>query len=61
MPWDLIHTMAAQLLEMTLKGYTMQYMARFAHATGLEIDLDMAVGPVVVPDANSSTRRRLRR
>ncbi|CAF9913601.1 MAG: hypothetical protein HETSPECPRED_001607 [Heterodermia speciosa] len=60
-PWDLIHTMAAQLLQMTLKGYTMQYIARFAHATGLEIDLDMAVGSVVISDANSSTRRRLRR
>ena len=43
-PWDLIHTIAAQMLKMTLKGYTMQYIAKFVHATGLEIDIDMAVG-----------------
>ena len=43
-PWDLIHTIAGQMLQMTLKGYTMQYMAKFVHATGLEIDIDMAVG-----------------
>ena len=60
-PWELIHTMAAQLLEMTLKGYTMQYIAKFVHPTGLEIDVDMAVGSIIEPDANSSSRRKMRR
>ena len=60
-PWDLIHAVAMQMLEMTLRGYTMQYIAKFVHATGLEINMDMVVGSVPEPDASSSTRGRLRR
>ncbi|KAG6999403.1 hypothetical protein G7Y79_00035g070750 [Physcia stellaris] len=58
-PWDLLHTIATEMLESTMRGYTGQYIAKFVHADGLEIDLDMAVGaagPVDAQDALSSSR-----
>ena len=57
-PWDLLQTMATEMLEFTMKGYTGQYLAKFVHAEGMEIELDMAVGaagPVAAQDTLSSS------
>lgn len=63
-PWDLLHTIATEMLEFTMKGYTAQYIAKFVHAEGWEIDLDMAVGaagPVAAQDTLSSNGGSSRR
>ena len=55
---------ALEMLEFSMKGYTGQYIAKFVHAGGLEINLDMAVGPqgpALPSDAFSSSSRPSRR
>ena len=58
-----MYGIASQMLEATLKGYTGQFVAFYIHASGIEIQVDMAVdsvGPSQMPDTLSDTGRRYR-
>ena len=53
-PWILVHTVASQMLQATLRGFATQFSMQFRHTHGIVIEVVLQVLPAAVQATRSS-------